>query len=273
MSFRATKSRSMIINNGKLLHDSPFLVNSESCNEIIPSIHTNPVKFLGRTINASLSDSEIIDKFITDITHFLVVIDKSLHRGVHKVWILHHLLIPRARWPLLIYEISYSTVFKLEQRISPYVRKWLKLHSSITNISLYSSSSPCPLPLKSLTSILKSCKISGHLLLRDSNDPSVSSNNIKLKSGTWQVSDSVNTAETELNFRNIIGHRQMGKAGLGVISQPETPTKGTHDYRKLISDIVYDNDEEVFQAKAVHLSLQCNWTRWCNYTKNDLKMT
>ena len=68
MSFRAKKSRSMVILKGKVLDLSPFQASIKTEEEIIPSIHTNPVKFLGRTINVSLSDSEVIDKFITEIT-------------------------------------------------------------------------------------------------------------------------------------------------------------------------------------------------------------
>ena len=118
------------------------------------------------------------------------------------------------------------------------MRKWLKLHHSITNISLYSSSSPCPLPLKSLTSILKSCKISGHLLLRDSNDPSVANNPVTLKSGLWKVDDAVKSVESDLNFRQIIGQPQIGKAGFVYFPQKPIPSKGTYDYRKLLSNII-----------------------------------
>ena len=46
----------------------------------------------------------------------LELINKSFHRGIHKVWILQHLFIPRLRWPLLIYEISVSVVLQLEQK-------------------------------------------------------------------------------------------------------------------------------------------------------------
>ena len=64
---------------------------------------------------------------------------------------------------LLIYEIPISHASFLEKKISNFIRKWLNIHSSTTDISLYSLISPCPLPTKSSTSILKSSKISGHL--------------------------------------------------------------------------------------------------------------
>ena len=116
------------------------------------------MKFLGRSIDVTITDREAVSAFKDQVFHGLDLIDKSFHRGIHKVWILQHLFIPRLRWPLLIDEISISVVLKLEQKISCLLRKWLKLHHSTTNICLYSSISPCPLPIKSLTSVLKASK-------------------------------------------------------------------------------------------------------------------
>ena len=51
------------------------------------------------------------------------------------------------------------TILKLEQFTSVYIGKWLNTHHSTTNICLYSSTSPCPLPIKSLTSVLKAAEV------------------------------------------------------------------------------------------------------------------
>ena len=273
MSFCTAKSRSMVIKKGIVSRESSFTIEDEIQlhSENIPPLHLNPIKFLGRTINSSLSDTDAIEKFIAQIIDSLKAIDSSAHRGIHKVWFLHHILIPRARWPLLIYEVSLSVVFKLEQKISVYIRKWLKLHNSITNVALYSSISPCPLPLKSLSSILKSSKVSGHLLLRDSSDPFVALNVPALKSGAWKVADAVNSAENQLEFKKILGYHQSGRAGFGSVKQQDHhPQKGSPEYRKQVCDIIYENEDESFQAKAVQQSLQGNWTKWCNYIKLDL---
>ena len=108
-----------------------------------------------------------------------------------------------------------SVAMRLEQKVSTYIRKWLHLHQPTTNLCFYSSTSPCPLPINSLTSILKSCKISGHLLLRDSKDPLVAASNPVLQSGgSWKVKDAVRSAESELAFQTIRGPPQFGRAGL-----------------------------------------------------------
>ena len=114
MSFRASKSRSMVIDTGKVIDISPFLFKGE----IIPSIHANPVRFLDRTIDFTVSDKHSVEKFVTEVLSGLKLIDKSSHKGIHKVWILQNMLIPRLHWPLLIYEISISVVNCLEHKIS-----------------------------------------------------------------------------------------------------------------------------------------------------------
>ena len=54
MSFRAEKSRCIVIDGGVVKNVTPFtvnLLNSEE-SQVIPSIHTQPVRFLGRRICA-----------------------------------------------------------------------------------------------------------------------------------------------------------------------------------------------------------------------------
>ncbi|XP_057299099.1 uncharacterized protein LOC130629774 [Hydractinia symbiolongicarpus] len=220
MTFRAEKSRSFVIIKGRSINSTPFSVSSPEndidFSQYIPSIHASPVRFLGRIIDCSISDRKSINELEEKLIEGLGVINKSLYTGAQKLWILQHLLIPRIQWPLLIYEVSMSVAGRLEQKVSVFIRKWLNLHRPITNISLYADSSPCPLPIKSLTSILKSAKISGHLLLRHSKDPILSTLDPSLKAGSWKVSDAVNIAEGELKYKTIRGPVQRGRTGLGI---------------------------------------------------------
>ena len=95
----------------------------------------------------------------------------------------------------------------------------MKLHNSTTNICLYSSVSPCPFPIKSPTSVMKSAKVSGHLLVCELTDWCVSQRSIDLKSENWKVSDAVREAEGTLEFKKIIGYHLSNRAGLDQ-SQP-----------------------------------------------------
>ena len=123
----------MVIDKGKVIDISPFSFKGE----IIPSIPANPVRCLGRTIDFTVSDKHSVDKFVTEVLSGLKLIDKSSHNGIHKVWILQNMLIPRLRWPLLIYEISISFVNCIEHKISSFLRKWLNIHHSTTNMSVF----------------------------------------------------------------------------------------------------------------------------------------
>ena len=91
-----------------------------------------------------------------------------------------------------------------------------------------------------------------------------------LKVGEWKVEDVVKQGEDKIEFEKVLGYHQHNRAGLGSIKQTEVPPKQTHDYRKLVSHKVHDLEEERYFAKAVQLRLQGNWTRWCNYIKNEL---
>ena len=195
LEFRADKSRSIVIIKGRSMNTTSFSVpkakDQPERSPYIPSIHSRPVKFLGCIIDGSLSDRNSSAELANKLLAGLTTIDRSHFTGTQKLWILQHLLIPRIQWPLQIYEVPISLAFKLEQKVSVFIRKWLHLHHSTSSLCFYSSASPCPLPIKSLSSALKASKISGHLLLRNSQDPLISSCVPKLQTGAWKVEDTV----------------------------------------------------------------------------------
>ena len=81
MDIRAFKSRSFIVVNGRSINSTPFYVPYPSdltdFSAFIPSIHSNPVRFLGRIIDGSLSDRITIDELSAKLCKGLSVIDKS----------------------------------------------------------------------------------------------------------------------------------------------------------------------------------------------------
>ena len=180
-------------------------------------------------------------------------------------------LVPCLWWPLLIYEIPISTILCFEQKISSYLRKWLQIHRSTSNFCLYSLISPCPLPIKKL-SILKSSKVSGQLLLRDSLEWIVPAS-IEITGGKWSASEAIKDAESGLEFLKILGYHQNNWVRLGFITTQKIPPKNTQDYGKLTSCVVEKSDYNKLHAKSVQLSLQGQWTRWCDYIKFDLGRT
>ena len=203
----------------------------------------------------------------------LSVIDRSHFTGTQKLWILQHLLIPRIQWPLLIYEIPISLAFKLEQKVSVFIPKWLHLHHSTSTLCFYSSASPCPLPIKSLSSALKASKISGHLLLRNSQDPLVSSCVPKLRTGTWKVEDAVLSCENDIKIIQVCGNGHHNKHGLGYTTTPKVPkNQSSKHYQRYISDHHKTTDDTYAFSIAVQLQVQGQWTRWINYVQQDFSL-
>ena len=94
------------------------LMPKSNINMSIPSISNQPVKFLGSTISSTVSDNDQLEVFSSPVSKGLALIKNSFHRGVHKVWILKHLLVPWLRWPLHIYEIPISGVLRVEQYLA-----------------------------------------------------------------------------------------------------------------------------------------------------------
>ena len=175
---------------------------------------------------------------------------------------MQHLLISRVQWPLLIYKIPISLAVKLEQKVSIIIRKWLHLHHSTSNLSLYSPVSPCPLSLKSLSSALKTSKIIGHLLLRNSQDPLVSSCIPKLQTGTWKVEDAVLSCENDIKINQVCENGYHNKHGLGYTTTPKVPkNRFSKHYQRYISDHHKTIDETYAFSKAVQLQVQGQWIR------------
>ena len=173
---------------------------------------------------------------------------------------MQHLLLHQLNWLLLIYELLMTTVAKLEQRMSNAIQKWLPLHNSATNICLYSTTPPWPLPTKSLTSITKSAKLRGQLLLWESSDPFVSSASVSLNAGKLTATDAVASAETRLVFKKIMGYHQYHKGGFGAVSTPQIPAENIHAFWKLLSLVQEESDEGKILARTVQLKLWGPWT-------------
>ena len=121
---------------------------------------------------------------------------------------------------------------------------------------------------------MKSAKVSGQLLLRESADPYVSEARVLLKSDC-SASEVVEEAEKRLNFKQILGYCQCHRAGFASISiwfnvYPEVPPKHSYAYRKLLTLMVEEAEAEKYHAKTVQLSVQGQWTKSGRYVRMDL---
>ena len=129
---------------------------------------------------------------------------------------------------------------------------------------------PMSSPVQKLTDVVKSSKLTGHLLHRDSQDPLIVSPCLKHKSGQWDAESSAKISEAESTYRKICGPVQVGRSGLGSSKQLVIPKKKSHAYRSLILSFSKELSEEETTLRACKLQLQCSWTLWKNDLKNNL---
>lgn len=110
MSFKPSKSRSLVLQKGKLVDKFCFTI-SETTN---PTLTEQPVKNLGKLFDFRLWKWRIlwtaIHKTCGDLEAWLIRVYKSGLLGHSKAWIYKHAILPRLLWPLLLYDVLMSTV-------------------------------------------------------------------------------------------------------------------------------------------------------------------
>lgn len=102
MSFKPTKSRTMVRKRGKLVDKFHFVVDGTT----IPSITEKPVTSLRKTFDCSLRDTASIQATITKLGTWLSAVEKSGLPGRLKAWLNQRGILPRVLWPLLVYKVT-----------------------------------------------------------------------------------------------------------------------------------------------------------------------
>lgn len=114
MSFKPTKSRSLVLNKGRVADKFRFSISGTP----ITTIYEKPIKSLGKFFDGSLRDSVSIKNTCEELEGWLKDFDKTGLPGKFKVWIYQHGILPRILWPLLLYEFPITTISELERRVS-----------------------------------------------------------------------------------------------------------------------------------------------------------
>ena len=259
MSFKPTKSRSMVLKRGKVVDRFRFFVDGTA----IPAITEKPVTSLGKTFDCSLRDTASIQATITKLETWLSVVDKSGLAGRFKAWLYQHGILPRILWPLLVYEVTISTVETLERKISSYLRRWLGLPRSLTSAALYSRRNKLQLPFSSLEEEFRVSRTREALLYRDSSDTRVASAGIVVRTGRkFRAQEGLEQAESRLRHKALVGTLAIGRAGLGAIPQPRYDRAQGKERRDLVLEEVRAGVEDVRTSRMVSMRQQGASSRW-----------
>lgn len=149
---------------------------------VIPFFSEKPVKSLSKVFNCRLRDATSI-LIVKEFENWLTTVDKSGLPGRFKAWIYQHCFLPLVLWPLLVYEVTLSTVEILERKVNAYLRRWLGLPRSLCCVALYGRSNKLLLLISSLNEEFRVAHTRETVLYRDSRDSKVESSGIMVQTG------------------------------------------------------------------------------------------
>ena len=229
----------------------------------IPSITSHPIKCLGKWFDSSLTDKKSSNRLKQQVDDGLIRIDRCDLIGKFKLWIYQHGLLPRLIWPMMVNEIPASTVEKLEQLTSKYLRRWLGMPPSFTSIGLYGRCCKLQLPLSSVLEEYKAAKARLLLTLRDSKDDKIRNAGIEVRTGRkWSVSQAVSEAESALRHKDIVGTTNIGREGLGTRTSQRWKDSSPAECRQMVQEEIRRQEDETRSARVVQMGAQAMWTKW-----------
>lgn len=267
MRFKPAKSRSLVLQKGKVQERSRFKVGGQ----VIPTVSEQPVKSLGKWFTADLNDRESVREMTSAAVTWMEAIEKSGLPGKFKAWCYQHGVLPRILWPLLMYEVPATTVESLERKMSQYLRRWLGVPRTFTSIGLYSTGCKMQLPLTSVMDTYKTTKARAVMTLRSSKDPKIREAGIEVRTGRkWDARKAVSEAESRLQHQDIVGTVAQGRLGLGCVTRASWRTSTAEERSKMVQQEVRQQEEEVRQARAVSMKSQGSWMRWEGVRGRDL---
>ena len=135
--------------------------------------------------------------------------------------------------------------------------------NSLTNVSLYSSSTKPKLPTLSLVEEYKLGTARLFQVLRDSSDPLVKNAQPSvITSRKCKAKVAVQNAESALRMIEIIATVAIGKAVQGLHPQRWLSKESTANRRKMVSEEIHPLREVRRFATAIEQRKQDAWTKW-----------
>ena len=247
----------MVIRKGQVRDKFPLRIQEE----VIPSPKKHLIKCLGKWFDASLKDHNNVNRLCQQVKDGMKTTDKTQLLGKHNAWMYQHGLLPRLIWPLTLYEIQKTAVAVLERTVSKYLRRWLGVPPSFTNIRLYGKTTKLQLPLSYVLEEFKVSKTRLVVTLKDSRDQLIRQAGIETRTGRkCSASQAVEQAETWLRHRDIIGTPFKGR--MGTTSRANGRLQNHKNIGPWFNKKLKIWKEEFMKTKAVQMGKQASWTRW-----------
>ena len=179
---KPSKCVSLLYDGSKFLSKGISLIGGTT-----KSILEGPTKFLGKLIDVSVHSTKIaagksiIDRF----TALLSKVDQMSLQPEYKVWIYRNYILSIIRFHLTVDCVGPSTITRMENLATRYLKQWLRLPRSATRVILYYPGVCSP----SISLTVKNCKLSLLANVSQSSDPALQELVLQLDigSGMFQI--------------------------------------------------------------------------------------
>jgi len=266
---KSSKSRALVFEKGKArqwVMETAVVKDTLSLDgDVIPNVCEKPIKFLGRWIREDAQDKVVIQQLRQDLETFMSRLDQSALSGLQKTWGYQHLVLPKMKWGLAIYDIPLSTVMKWEQYTNRNLRSWLGAGHTLSRLCLFSVDSSIALPVSSLMTTWKIEKCRLQQSYDESPDEFIQSIRPQVRSGrAWKPSEALHNAKRDLECEAVRGMVQPAyRAGIGY-GEWKKPwdVLSDEEKRKEVMGRVKTNIEREQESEYGSLELQSGWVRW-----------
>ncbi len=144
-----------------------------------------------------------------------------------------------------------TVVEGFEQKVSSYLRRWLGLPRSLSNIGLYGNTNKLRLPFSSVREEFIVAQAREHLQYSGSRDAKVSGAGIVVRTGRkWKAAEAVQQAETRLKHKAILGTVAQGRAGLGSLRATRYDSASGKERQRLVQEEVRASARRLHEVGA-----------------------
>ncbi|KAL2095427.1 hypothetical protein ACEWY4_010146 [Coilia grayii] len=228
MKIKPAKSRSLSLRKGVRSNRTIFVAGGEE----IPLLATQPVRSLGLSYTADLSDKQMGEAVRKQLADGLAKISESQLPGKYKVWSYQFILYPRVMWPLKMCTVPSSVADKMDRLANSFIKKWLGLPRYLSDVGLFGRNM-LQLPLRSISQGYRQEKARLVLELRESTDQLIRAAGSQVRTGRkWKAQEEVDMAISRLKHHEIVGRVQEGRAGLGRSETPLFWSKASKEQRR-----------------------------------------
>ena len=233
-------------------------------------------KYIGRKINATLTERDILDSLQKCFESWMDKVDNIPITGASKAWIYEHVIISYLRWPFMIHDFTINMILPMQRTATRYLKEWYGLHGTANPSLLYLPRKKFyGLGLTSIEACLKTMQICTTSLVKHSQDPITkaiferkSKRDLRSRSSQWKPSIDLALFERALEFQDTFGG-QSSRLGLGFHSVTKFRDSPLKMKRKMVAEHCKREEAHKRKVRLLALTRNSDFVKWDEDMNNN----